>query len=200
MIIECSECRQYVDAKETGSYWRHINGGEASSRRYTLLGCAGCGNPILVRQSHIGNSADDDKWDTASVIFPQNSTRVNPNAPVHIRAAYEEASSCFRSQAYTASAIMCCKTLEGVCAAHGVTERNLSASLLKMKDEGLIDERLYEWGSSLRAIGNEAAPGMGSTIGPTDAKDTLEFTNGFLDYMFSYRDRFEQFKRRRNNA
>jgi len=200
MIIECSECRQYTDAKESGSYWRHVNGGEASSRRYTLLGCTNCGTPILVRQSHIGNSPDDDKWDTPSVIFPQNTTRVNPNAPINIRAAFEEANSCYRSQAYTASAIMCCKTLEGVCASHGVNERGLGASLLKMKDEGFIDERLYEWAGALKAVGNDAAPGMGAPIGPSDAKDTLEFTTAILDYMFSYRDRFEQFKRRQNNA
>lgn len=199
MIIECSECRQYVDGKESGSYWRHLNGEETSSRRYVLLGCTNCGSPILVRQTNIGNSPEDDKWDTPFVIFPQATTRVNPNAPANIRAAFEEACSCFRSQAYTASAIMCCKTLEGVCATHGVTERSLAASLLKMKDEGLIDERLFEWSNALRAIGNETTPGMAAAIGSSDAKDTLDFTNAILDYMFSYRDRFEQFKRRRSN-
>lgn len=198
MIIECSECRQYVDAKESGSYWRHLNGGATSSFRYTLLGCTSCGSPILVRQTNVGNTPEDDKWDTPFVIFPQNSTRANPNAPVNIRAAFEEAYSCFRSQAYTASAIMCCKTIEGVCAAQGINERSLSASLLKMKDEGFIDERLFEWSNALRAIGNDSTPGMGSTIMQPDAKDTLEFTTAVLDYMFSYRDRFEQFKRRRS--
>jgi Domain of unknown function (DUF4145) len=199
MIIECSECRQYVDAKESGSYWRHFNG-DAPSCRYTLLGCTTCGSPILVRQTNIGNMAEGDKWDTPFVMFPQTDARINPNASPDIRAAFEEACSCYRSQAYTASAIMCRKTLEGVCAAHGVTERSLSASLRKMKDEGLIDERLFEWSDALRAVGNEAAHGVGVTIAQPDAKDTLEFTNAILDYMFSYRDRFDQFKRRRNNG
>ncbi|NMY14994.1 DUF4145 domain-containing protein [Pseudomonas sp. WS 5019] len=144
--------------------------------------------------------AEGDKWDTPLIVFPQTDARVNPNAPAEIRAAFEEACACYRAQAYTASAIMCRKTIEGVCAEHGVRKRNLSASLRKMKDDGLIDERLFEWSDALRTVGNEAAHGAGVSIGQPDAKDTIEFTNAILDYMFSYRDRFEQFKIRRANG
>jgi hypothetical protein len=94
---------------------------------------------------------------------------------------------------------MCRKTLEGICAAHGIAERSLNGSLKKMKDGSLIDDRLFEWSDTLRVMGNEAAHGVGVSIGEADAKDVLEFTNAILDYMFSYRDRFEQFKRRRTN-
>jgi len=144
--------------------------------------------------------AEGDKWGTPFVMFPQTDARVNPDAPTEIRAAFEEACTCYRTQAFTASAIMCRKTLEGVCAVHGIEERNLSASIRKMKDVGLIDERLFEWSDALRVVGNEAAHGVGVQITQADAKDTLEFTNAILDYMFSYRDRFEQFQKRRKGA
>ncbi len=199
MIVECSECRQYVEGEETGSYWRHFDGREPSCR-YTLLACSSCASPILVRQTNIGNMAEGDKWDTPFVIFPPSDARINPNAPADIRGAFEEACACYRSRAYTASAIMCRKTIEGVCVAHGVTERSLNASLEKMKEIGLIDDRLFEWSDALRIVGNEAAHGVGITITQPDAKDTLEFTNAILDYMFSYRDRFEQFQKRRNRT
>ncbi|WP_447980719.1 DUF4145 domain-containing protein [Candidatus Nitrospira bockiana] len=45
---------------------------------------------------------------------------------------------------------MCRKTLEGVCSVFGVEERNLRASLKKMRDLGLIGERLFEWSDALR--------------------------------------------------
>lgn len=196
MIIECIECRQYVEAAETGGYGRHFDGKEPGCR-YVLLACTNCSSPILVRQTNIGNLAEGDKWSTPFVVFPQNDLRVNPNAPKEIRTAFEEACACYQSQAYTASAIMCRKTIEGVCSEHGVTERNLSASLRKMKDDGLIDDRLFEWSDALRIVGNEAAHGVGVSIAQPDAKDTIEFTNAILDYMFSYRERFEQFKGRR---
>ncbi|MDX2300361.1 MAG: DUF4145 domain-containing protein [Xanthomonadaceae bacterium] len=199
MIIECSNCRQHVEAKEAGSYWRHFEGQEPS-RRYTLLACTTCQEPIVVGQTNIGNMAEGDKWDTPFVVFPQGDIRFNPSAPVEIRAAFHEACTCYRTQAYTASAIMCRKTLEGVCAAHGVEERNLSAALRKMKEQTLIDDRLFEWSDALRVVGNEAAHGVKVAISQHDAKDAIEFTNAILDYLFSYRDRFEQFKRRRGNA
>jgi hypothetical protein len=122
---------------------------------------------------------------------------VNPSAPRDIQVAFEEACACYRAAAFTASAIMCRKTLEGICAVHGVNERSLSTALRMMRSSGLIDERLFEWSDSLRVAGNEAAHGVGLSIAQPDAKDILEFTNAILDYLFSYRDRFEQFKARR---
>lgn len=199
MIIECSNCRQYVEAKEACSYGRHFEGREPS-RRYTLLACSACQEPILVGQTNIGSMAEGDKWDTPFLVFPQGDIRVNPSAPIEIRAAFQEACTCYRAQAFTASAIMCRKTLEGICATHGVEERNLSASLKKMKEQALIDDRLFEWSDVLRVVGNEAAHGVNVAISQSDAKDAIEFTNAILDYFFSYRDRFEQFKSRRGNA
>lgn len=128
---------------------------------------------------------------------PTSDLRVNPSAPRDIQAAFDESCACYRAQAFTASAIMCRKTLEGICIAHGVFQRTLSASLKKMKDTALIDERLFGWSDTLRAVGNEAAHDVGVSISQPDSKDILEFTNAILDYMFSYRDRFEQFKKPR---
>ncbi len=73
-------------------------------------------------------------------------------------------------------------------------------SLKKLKDQGRIDDRLFEWSDVLRVAGNEAAHDVGVTITEADARDLLEFTNAILDYLFSYRDRFEQFKERREKA
>jgi hypothetical protein len=89
MIIECLDCRAYVEAKECGSYWRHFDG-RAPSCRYTLLGCSQCGSPILIRQTNIGNMAEGDKWDTPFLLFPPSDLRINPSAPRDIQAAFEE--------------------------------------------------------------------------------------------------------------
>ncbi|MBU9477668.1 DUF4145 domain-containing protein [Burkholderia multivorans] len=62
--------------------------------------------------------------------LPRGDVRVSPNAPEALHGAFLEACTCYRAHAYTASAVMCRKTLEGLCAAHGVEERNLNASLM----------------------------------------------------------------------
>lgn len=197
MIVECVNCRSYVDATVQGGFER-LSDGNGPSSRFSLLSCSRCSSPILVRQTNIGNMAEGDKWDTPQLVFPTTDLRVNPNAPHDIRLAFDEACSCYRAGAFTASAIMCRKTLEGICAAHGVVEGSLARSLRKMHEQNLIDDRLFEWSDLMRTAGNEAAHGVGLSIPPADAKDILEFTNAIMDYLFSFRDRFEEFKKRRN--
>jgi hypothetical protein len=63
---------------------------------------------------NVGNLAEGDKWDTPQLVFPTSDLRVNPNAPRDIQAAFDEACNCYRARAFTACAIMCRKTLEGV--------------------------------------------------------------------------------------
>ena len=123
--------------------------------------------------------------------------RVNPKAPEPIQVALDEAFRCYRSRAYTAAAIMCRKTLEGVCDSHGVSGGNLAGRLKAMQTSGLIDNRLFEWSDALRVAGNEAAHGVGTTVSQQDARDLLDFTTAIIDYLFSYRDQFEKFRARR---
>ncbi|HEX4038077.1 MAG TPA: DUF4145 domain-containing protein [Acidobacteriaceae bacterium] len=78
--------------------------------------------------------------------------------PGPIRAAFEEVVSCFKAKANNASAIMCRKALEGLCAEHGIERKK------KFKDTGVIEARLLEWAEALRNLGNEAAHGVSLSI------------------------------------
>jgi hypothetical protein len=49
-------------------------------------------------------------------------------------------------------------------------------------------------------MGNEAAHGVDVVISPEDARDTLECTEALIEYVFTYRDKFEEFKKRRAKA
>jgi hypothetical protein len=71
-------------------------------------------------------------------------------------------------------------------------------SLEKMKTDGLINDQLFEWADVMRHAGNDAAHDVNVTISSEDARDMLDFTKAILDYLFSFRDQFEQFKQRRN--
>jgi hypothetical protein len=197
MLIDCTNCHTHVDA-EVGEQLEYWATKDHPAGRFMLLRCRRCRSPLLIVQDNTGNMAAGDIWDSVPVVlYPQSDLRVNPKAPSEIRAAAEEGINCYRARAYTAAAIMCRKTLEGVCEAHGVKERNLDASLKKMLETDLIDKRLYEWSDHLRLTGNEAAHGVGIMSSAQDARDALDFTIGIIDYLFSYRDQFEKFKQRR---
>lgn len=188
MLLECKNCQASVDAELVADYTYSEGPPEDIDGAYVLLKCPVCQKPFLI------DSSDYDY----SVLYPPPDNRVNPNLPTPLKLAYREAISCFNSKAYTATAIMCRKTLEGICVEHGVKGNNLVANLKELKDKGIIESRLYEWADALRISGNEAAHDVKITTSPEDAQDILEFTNALLEYIFTFRDRFEQFKQRRS--
>ena len=66
-----------------------------------------------------------------------------------------------------------------------------------MKEEGLIDGRLWEWAETLRAVRNSAAHFTKEPISKQDAEDAVAFTEALLDYLYVLTTRFNALKERR---
>jgi hypothetical protein len=199
MLLECKNCQAIVDAKVlyAHEYVQLIEEQYAISARVTFASCPACDAPLLAAQNDIGSG-----WDAPERIYPPRDRDFTwDEVPSNIVRAFNEARTCFRTKAFTAAAIMCRKTLEGICLEHGVkSSGTLAAQLQKLKENGIIESRLFEWAEALRTMGNEAAHGVEVVISPADARDTLEFTEALLEYVFTYRDKFEEFKKRRAQA
>lgn len=143
---------------------------------------------------------DFDGFGSPFRLYPAHADRVAGSLPKPIRAAFEEAVTCIRAKAYTAAAIMCRKTLEGICAVHGIQERNLAKSLEKLRDTEVIDKKLFQWADSLRLFGNDAAHDATVVINEQDARDILDFTRALVEYVFTFQERFADFQKRRAAA
>ena len=131
MLSECRSCGALVDATERCQY----EGDEPDfglSMRYTLCSCPRCTSPILLEQY-----AEADGWSEPNRVFPPRDDQIGGSVPKAIRAAFEEAARCYESKSFTASAIMCRKTLEGVCVHHGVAERGLMKGLQRLQEQGV---------------------------------------------------------------
>lgn len=189
MIVDCVNCEAKMDFTEVANYsaWHP---GEECPVDFYFLKCPKCEWPALVM------SWPDPVFGEPERLYPPRERPVDylPNA---IRAAYVEARSCFRGKAFTASTIMCRKTLEGVCREHNIDQGDLVKDLRKLRDEEIIDSRLFEWADALRISGNEAAHDVRIQVSVEDAKDVLDFTNAILEYLFTFREKFEEFKKRR---
>jgi hypothetical protein len=200
MLLECKECEAIVDAKEIAEheYSTIVAGIGPDGRkeeidfgeRVVLVVCPKCDQPML---------AYDDVTSHGDFvrIYPAADRNLHRSVPKPIREAFTEARTCFRAKAFIAAAIMCRKTLEGICSAHGAKSRSLAGELKELKDKGVIENRLFEWAEELRTMGNEAAHGVEFVVSREDAEDTLQFTEALIEYVFTYRDRFEEFKKRR---
>ncbi len=195
MIVECTTCEARVDAEILSSY-DYWDAEQGPPGMYFFLRCHGCKSPFLAVREQTG----PDAWDEPVRLYPALDTRVNPALPPGIRNAFSEAIASFRAKAYTAAAIMCRKTLEGVCVAHGVANKSLVAGLRDMKERSIIESRLYDWADALRIAGNEAAHDVAVTVSKEDARDIVEFTNALLEYVFTFRDKFEAFRKRRQKV
>lgn len=195
VLIECKDCEAIVQTKDLGQS-RFYDPEDGPPEVYTFVQCSQCGRPMLVLQCEYGR----DNLDEPYRVYPPQDNRLGLRFPPSIRNAFEEVLGCMKGKAYTAAAIMCRKTLEGVCAEHGCSGKTLDNDLKQMKDKGLIESRLFEWADALRIAGNEAAHEVGTVVNKQDATDLLEFTRALLEYVFTFRDRFEEFKKRRMKA
>jgi hypothetical protein len=193
MVIECLNCTARVDATEVFHY-DCVDEEAQMAGRYTLYKCTICGSPFLFL------STDDDEYQSFAKLYPPPDVGISFAIPKSIRSCYLEAQACYRVKAYTATAIMCRKVLEAIAEEHGVKGRGLAMELKELRDKGFIENRLFEWADTLRMSGNEAAHGIGTTTTGQDALDILEFTNALLEYVFTFRDKFKQWKKRRESA
>ena len=87
--------------------------------------------------------------------------------------------------------------LEVICADHHAKGRNLHDKLKHLKDNGTMDGRLYEWSSLVREVGNDGAHDVTGRVSKDDARETLAFVEALVDYLYVFRARYEDFKKRR---
>lgn len=193
MILRCEQCRALVDGVMVGHYV--VSDDIAPTFRFSLLKCPRCCAPLLAVQEE--DFAGD--WEAPRRLFPVEDESLGYDVPQSIRAAFDEARRCIQAGAYTASAIMCRKVAEGVCVAHGMKKGNLAASLRSLAEGGVLETRMLGWADHLRLYGNDAAHDVEIQIEQAEAEDLLDFTRALVEYVFTYRLRFEAFKERRGS-
>src|SRR5436190_968452 len=152
MLVDCRWCQALVDGREIGLIERS-DGETGFDEKWTMAQCPRCKSPILVCQVRPG---DQDPWDTPTRLFPLDDYKADWRLPTTLRNCFAEAISCASAKSYTATAIMCRRTLEALCRHQG-SKAKLAAALKELHDKKIIDDRLFEWADALRSDGNLAA-------------------------------------------
>jgi hypothetical protein len=163
---------------------------------YAAIECTVCHEIMVVRQLRsVGGFAPK----TPEMIWPRNNAEMSGSIPQTLRREVGEAQACFRGTAYTATVVMVRRTLEGICADHGLKSYPLFKSLGQMKDQSLIDGRLLEWAEALRSLGNDGAHFTGRPVSREDAQDSLTFAEAILNYLYVFSEQFAEFRKRRKH-
>lgn len=196
MLVECDICSATVEAKVVGEYVQEMEFDWFCNLKFSLCQCSQCASPILVEQEIEHDHKEEVYWGVPKRIYPGNLFHINPVIPDKLKTGLTECIKCFKGNAYTATVIMCRRTLEGFCSIKGAKEKNLALSIKKLKDNGIINEQLFDWADELRLAGNKAAHNIDNNFDSLDAKDILDFTIAILDFTYSFKDKFDKFKNR----
>ena len=197
--VTCPNCHQRIklsdeDRNDFEPFPYGPNFEEKHTWSYVFAECEICWQTLVIRR-RIDESA---KMGVYEILWPVLERNLSDTVPESLRQEHSEARACFHAKAYTATVVMVRRTLEGVCADHGITRKPLYAALDEMKSNGLIEGRLLEWAQGLRVLGNDAAHFTGRPVSSQDAKDALSLAEALMDYMYVFTAQFEKFRARRD--
>ncbi len=194
-VTTCPRCQQTVVASQE-AIAQPFPDHDFNILRHIIARCEICYQALLLEQDGQAPKSERD----AKCVWPVLDRVLSEAVPESLRREHGEATSCFKSGAYTATVVMVRRTLEGVCNQHGVTRKPLFKALEEMEGKGLIEGRLLEWSQELRVLGNEAAHFTGGHVSRQDASDAIALAEAILDYLYVFSARFEEFKSRRGQT
>lgn len=200
LVIDCPIC----EAKSHGEVLaQHIEFDDLFGQYdcLSLVKCPACNNAAVVLQSDQNEpDAPEYRWGPVRRVWPRPQKRLSQDIPESVRKNVEEAEKCLRAGAYNACAVMCGRALESVSHAFGTKKKVLAGGLQDLRDAGVIDRRLYEWGDALRSERNIGAHASNTDITKQDATDLVEFTNAICEYVFVLTARFDRFMERKQST
>lgn len=200
LAIICPHCQVPVAADAHGWCSQSLEEEWTEFLRYTLVQCPECRNPLLLK--HLGfyvGGEDGEGWEKPVILYPGTAASFGGSVPAKIEESYAEALRSFNhASAYTGTAILCRRTLEGICSHFGEKKGNLAQKLKSLKEREVIDSRVFQWSDDvLRALGNDAAHNVDQVIEQRDAKAALDFTKAIIEYIFVFQAAYDRFKAER---
>ncbi|MEU3131506.1 DUF4145 domain-containing protein [Streptomyces sp. NPDC006854] len=195
-VTECPRCQQKVTAV-IEAYNDGFPNDDFNLMRHLIARCGLCFQTLLLEKE---KSAANRFERELTCVWPTPPRVMAETIPEDLRREHLEARTCFKSAAYTATVVMVRRTLEGVCAQHGITKRPLYKAFEEMESTGLIEGRLLEWAQELRLLGNEGAHFTGKPVTRQDASDAVALAEALLDYLYVFSAQFTKFKERRQEA
>lgn len=205
----CPTCNVQVELKETGSY-RKLRPVDESvdpdglldipwiAEDYVLCNCPKCESPFLFKREWYEIPAEFSRMTSEPELLYPSASRLPPTSlPPSIAKSYQTAIRSLEVGLYEPCLIMCRKCLEAICRQHAISKGNLKSKLTELTQQGIIDMKLHSWTDGLRLVANDAAHEFDIEVHHEDAKDSVEFIEAVISYIFILGKKFEEFQKRR---
>jgi hypothetical protein len=196
----CPDCNSIVEAEILFEYVHSVKTIDELQCEGTLVKlakCINCERPILLSEDFI--EIEDQSYPHGKIqLYPDNESTFIANAPLKILNPLREAVKCFKATSYQACVIMCRKGVEAICQDKGESKGNLDTKLKNLKDKGILENTFYKWSNELREFGNTGAHSHESEISKQDAKDTIEFFEALILFLYHLVDKYDKLLERKN--
>jgi len=198
VLIECSRCEAVVHAKEIAEHEINDPFDTYPYFKVSLLECPRCKDTLVSGQR--SEDLEKEGYSDPVRLWPEPYYYLPQSLPKVIRESIYEAEKCFKAKAYTATAVMCGRALEGICRHFETESKYIGKGLTELKEREIIDNRLFEWSVELQKSRNIGAHANDDVIEKRDADDLIAFVKSIVEYVFVMTARFEQFKSRKIKA
>lgn len=195
LVVDCPYCESKVDCEVVGENESFDPREDPAPFRASLVKCPGCSNSLVAGQERY-----QDEWTKSWRLWPTPRRVLSWDIPSIVKVSLEEADRCYNASAYTACAVMCGRSLEGVCVDHRTKSKTLANGLKELREKHVIDERLYTWGDELRKVRNLGAHASEERVSKQDASDVLDFLHAICEYVYVLNKKFDNFMARRNSG
>lgn len=218
-IVDCPTCKAKVAAIEHGCVRKSGGIDQEGYEHYGIivyLGvCPKCCKILVGESQQIGIEGYDseyDEWAEAIRVYPEPpKTFTSERIPKVVSESIAEAVRSLQANANVAACVMFGRALEAICRDLLEPEQivgeikstsapkrpvMLGEGIRKLKDKGVIDQRLFDWSQQLHAFRNVAAHPTDKTISREDADDLRSFVYAIIEYIYDLTDRYNEFQER----
>jgi hypothetical protein len=196
-IIDCPNCTSKVQANVIGEKVYGASD-EFDPFRISYVTCPFCEQYMLGIAEIVQVSSNT--WDyplKLTRLYPPPPNDIDHSIPDIVRDSLLEARKCFSAGAYPACAVMCGRAIEAICVEFKTKNTALFLGLKELKDNSVIDARLFEWAETLRIERNLGAHASAYTPTKQDAMDFIDFAEAICEYVFVLATKYEEFKKRK---
>jgi len=220
-IVDCPVCKAKVAAEEHGriSHRGFVDNLEGEVHYGISVGlgkCPKCHSILVGESQQVGIKGFDsyeDEWADPVRVYPDppkafTSLRI----PKVVSESITEGLKSLQANANVAACVMFGRALEAICRnlldpSAGTDQMQpsvttskrpimLGEGLRKLKDGGLIDQKLFDWSQQLHTFRNLAAHPTDIAISREEADDLRSFVFAIVEYIYDLTDRYNDFQER----
>lgn len=192
IVIDCSECDNRVSAQVSG-YIKHT----CTDDTVVLARCPSCEAALLGFTRRYQDGRGDWTYDSAERLWPAPSTvELSSSIPARIRQDIKEAQKCIAHGIWSAAVVLCGRAVERF-AAEKAPRKTLALGLIELKNQGIIDDKLFQWADALRRERNLGAHAAEEEVTKENAADVLAFTIAIFEYVYTLSAKYDEFVSRK---